>query len=236
MTGTTSPAGPTGPTPDAGLRVLLAEDSAILRDGLAALLTRRGHAVRTVADGAALEREVARAAREESLPDVVVADIRMPPTFTDEGLRAVLNLRSRHPALPVLLFSQYVETRYASRLLAGDARGVGYLLKDRVADVRDFVDALGRVSRGATVLDPEVVSQLMGSARHDDDLERLTAREREVLGLMAQGRSNGAIAELLHLSYGAVEKNVAAIFTKLDLPQDAADHRRVLAVLRHLGV
>jgi len=228
--------GPTDPASGAGLRVLLAEDSAILRDGLAALLTRRGHSVTTVGDGVALEREVARLVREESLPDVVVADIRMPPSFTDEGLRAVLGLRSRHPGLPVLLFSQYVETRYASRLLAGDARGVGYLLKDRVADVRDFVDALGRVARGATVLDPEVVSQLMGSARQDDDLDRLSAREREVLGLMAQGRSNGAIAELLHLSYGAVEKNVAAIFTKLDLPQDAADHRRVLAVLRHLGV
>jgi DNA-binding NarL/FixJ family response regulator len=233
----TGPAGPApAPTPDAGLRVLLAEDSAILRDGLAALLTRRGHAVRTVADGAALEREVARVVREESLPDVVVADIRMPPTFTDEGLRAVLNLRTRHPDLPVLLFSQYVETRYASRLLAGDARGVGYLLKDRVADVRDFVEALGRVARGETVLDPEVVTQLMGTARQDVALERLSAREREVLGLMAQGRSNGAIADTLHLSYGAVEKNVAAIFTKLDLPQDAADHRRVLAVLRHLGV
>ena len=142
----------------------------------------------------------------------------MPPSFTDEGLRAVLGLREPAPELPVLLFSQYVETRYASRLLAGDARGVGYLLKDRVADVRDFVDASGGWPAARTVLDPEVVSQLMGSARQDDDLERLSAREREVLGLMAQGRSNGAIAELLHLSYGAVEKNVAAIFTKLDLP------------------
>ena len=232
----TGPNPPVSSPPASSLRVLLAEDSAILRDGLAALLTRRGHTVTAVGDGAALEHEVARLAREEELPDVVVADIRMPPSFTDEGLRAVLGLRSRHPGLPVLLFSQYVETRYASRLLAGDARGVGYLLKDRVADVRDFVDALARVAGGATVLDPEVVSQLMGSARQDDDLERLSAREREVLGLMAQGRSNGAIAELLHLSYGAVEKNVAAIFTKLDLPQDAADHRRVLAVLRHLGV
>ena len=236
LTPASGPAPVPVPTPDAGLRVLLAEDSAILRDGLAALLTRRGHAVSTVADGAALEREVARVVREESLPDVVVADIRMPPTFTDGGLRAVLNLRHRHPGLPVLLFSQYVETRYASRLLAGDARGVGYLLKDRVADVRDFVEALGRVARGETVLDPEVVTQLMGTARQDVALERLSTREREVLGLMAQGRSNGAIADTLHLSYGAVEKNVAAIFTKLDLPQDAADHRRVLAVLRHLGV
>ena len=227
----------TGPNdPPSNLRVLLAEDSAILRDGLAALLTRRGHTVSTVGDGVALEQEVARLVHEESLPDVVVADIRMPPSFSDEGLRAVLSLRSRHPDLPVLLFSQYVETRYASRLLAGDARGVGYLLKDRVADVRDFVDALGRVARGATVLDPEVVTQLMGSARQDTALERLSAREREVLGLMAQGRSNKAVADLLHLSAGAVEKNVAAIFTKLDLPQDAADHRRVLAVLRHLGV
>lgn len=220
----------------AGLRVLIAEDSVILRDGLAALLTRRGHVVTAVGDGVELEREVARLAAEAELPDVVVADIRMPPSFTDEGLRSVLSLRAQHRGLPVLLFSQYVETRYASLLLSGDARGVGYLLKDRVADVRDFVDALRRVAGGETVLDPEVVSQLMGSARQDDALERLTTREREVLGLMAQGRSNRAIAGLLHLSYGAVEKNVAAIFTKLDLPQDAADHRRVLAVLRHLGV
>ncbi len=218
------------------LRVVVAEDSAVLRDGLVALLGRRGHeVVAAVADGDALVAEITRLAASDALPDVVVADIRMPPGFSDEGLRAALELRTRHPGLGVLLFSQYVETRYASRLLAGGAAGVGYLLKDRVAEVSDFMDALARVAAGETVLDPEVVSQLLGASRSDDGLLRLTPREREVLGLMAEGRSNGAIAELVHLSYGAVEKNVASIFTKLELAPDAADHRRVLAVLRYLG-
>jgi DNA-binding NarL/FixJ family response regulator len=219
------------------LRVVIAEDSAILRDGLVALLTRRGHDVGAVADGDALVREVTARIAAGQAPDVVVADIRMPPSYTDEGLRAAAQLRAAHPGLPVLLFSQYVETRYASALLAGDARGVGYLLKDRVADVGDFLDALARVAGGQTVLDPEVVTQLMGaSAPTDPGLARLTPREREVLELMAQGRSNGAIAERLFLSYGAVEKNVASIFVKLGLEADSADHRRVLAVLRYLGV
>lgn len=228
---------PTGPAPGRPLRVVLADDSVILRDGLVALLARRGHEIlAAVGDGEALVREVDALTAAGTPPDVVVADIRMPPTHTDEGLRAALALRAAHPQLAVLLFSQYVETRYASRLLAGDARGVGYLLKDRVADVGDFVDALGRVADGQTVLDPEVVSQLLSSTTaRDDGLGRLTSREREVLELMAQGRSNGAIAEQLYLSYGAVEKNVAAIFTKLDLEPDSADHRRVLAVLRYLG-
>ncbi|WP_337975619.1 response regulator transcription factor [Cellulomonas sp. NTE-D12] len=219
------------------MRVVLAEDSVILRDGLVALLARRGHEVlAALGDGETLVREVDALAVAGTPPDVVVADIRMPPNHTDEGLRAALALRAAHPELGVLLFSQYVETRYASRLLAGDARGVGYLLKDRVADVGDFVDALRRVADGQTVLDPEVVSQLLSSSTaRDDGVGRLTAREREVLELMAQGRSNGAIAEQLYLSYGAVEKNVAAIFTKLSLEPDAADHRRVLAVLRYLG-
>ncbi|WP_125774822.1 response regulator [Antribacter gilvus] len=218
------------------MRVVVAEDSAVLRDGLVALLGRRGHeVVAAVADGDALVAEITRLAASDALPDVVVADIRMPPGFSDEGLRAALELRTRHPGLGVLLFSQYVETRYASRLLAGGAAGVGYLLKDRVAEVSDFMDALARVAAGETVLDPEVVSQLLGASRSDDGLLRLTPREREVLGLMAEGRSNGAIAELVHLSYGAVEKNVASIFTKLELAPDAADHRRVLAVLRYLG-
>ncbi|WP_263729874.1 response regulator transcription factor [Cellulomonas sp. SG140] len=220
------------------MRVVLAEDSVILRDGLVALLARRGHQVlAALGDGETLVREVDALIATGTPPDVVVADIRMPPNHTDEGLRAALALRAAHPELGVLLFSQYVETRYASRLLAGDARGVGYLLKDRVADVGDFVDALRRVADGQTVLDPEVVSQLLSSSTaRDDGVGRLTAREREVLELMAQGRSNGAIAEQLFLSYGAVEKNVAAIFTKLGLEPDAADHRRVLAVLRYLGV
>jgi DNA-binding NarL/FixJ family response regulator len=227
----------TGPdtTPRDGLRVVLAEDSGILRDGLVALLTRRGHEVTAVPDGESLERAVLRLASESSMPDVVVADIRMPPTFTDEGLRVVVALREQFPGLPVLLFSQYVETRYAGVLLQGDARGVGYLLKDRVVDVGEFTQALVRVARGETVLDPEVVSQLMGASDRDAGRVRLTDREREVLDLVAQGRSNGGIAEQLFLSQGAVEKNVAAIFQKLDLPYDAADNRRVLAVLRYLG-
>ena len=217
------------------LRVVVAEDSVILRDGLVALLGRRGHTVVAQAgDGEALVREVSGLVAAGEVPDVVVADIRMPPSHTDEGLRAVLTLRAANPRLAVLLFSQYIETRYASQLLAGDARGVGYLLKDRVADVSDFLDALADVADGQTVLDPEIVTQLLGSRRRTSGLEHLTPREREVLELMAQGRSNGAIAEALTLSYGAVEKNVASIFTKLDLEPDAADHRRVLAVLRYL--
>lgn len=216
------------------LRVVVAEDSVILRDGLVALLGRRGHTVvAEVGDGTALVAAVTDLVAAGQRPDVVVADIRMPPTHTDEGLRAVLDLRATDPSLPVLLFSQYVETRYASALLAGGAQGVGYLLKDRVADVGDFLDALGDVADGQTVLDPEVVTQLFGTRRVG--LDRLTPRERQVLELMAQGRSNGAIADKLFLSYGAVEKNVAAIFTKLDLEPDAADHRRVLAVLRYLN-
>jgi DNA-binding NarL/FixJ family response regulator len=214
------------------MRVLIAEDSAILRDGLAALLTRRGHeVVDAVPDAAALRDAYARLVDG---PDVVVVDIRMPPTFTDEGLRAAIELRHANPGQGVLVFSQYVETQFASRLLADDARGLGYLLKDRVADVGEFLAALERIADGQTVLDPEVVTQLMGASRGDSGLARLTPREREVLELMAQGRSNGAIAQALFLSYGAVEKNVTAIFDKLALPPDSADHRRVLAVLRYL--
>ncbi|MGN6238243.1 MAG: response regulator transcription factor, partial [Cellulosimicrobium cellulans] len=211
--------------------------SAIVRAGIVAFYPRGAHVlVAGVGDGYLFVARVARLAAEDALPDVAVVDIRMPPTFTDEGLRAALALRAAHPDLGVLLFSQYVETRFASELLTGGARGVGYLLKDRVADVGEFVDALTRIAAGQTVLDPEVVSQLMGASRSDDGLARLTPRETEVLELMAQGRSNSAIAEALFLSYGAVEKNVTSIFGKLGLPQDAGDHRRVLAVLRYLKV
>ncbi|OLE35467.1 MAG: DNA-binding response regulator [Actinobacteria bacterium 13_1_20CM_3_68_9] len=210
--------------------VVIAEDAAVLRDGLVHLLTDRGHDVlAAVSDADAL-----RGAVEEHRPDVAVVDIRMPPTHTDEGLRAAVALRAAHPDLGVLVFSQYVETRYAAQLLAGGARGVGYLLKDRVADVSDFVDALVRVAAGGTVLDPEVVTQLMGTTRRTEALAGLTAREREVLGLMAEGRSNGAIAAALFLSAGAVEKHITSIFSKLGLPPSDADHRRVLAVLRYL--
>jgi len=210
------------------MRVVIAEDAAVLREGLARLLADRGHEVPAlVADAEAL-----RAAVAEHAPDVVIADIRMPPTHTDEGLRAAVEIRRDFPSTGVLLFSQYIETRYTSRLLESGARGVGYLLKDRVGDVSDFVSALERVAAGGTALDPEVVSQLL--RKPDPGLASLTPREREVLGLMAEGRSNSGIAAKLVLSEGAVEKHIANIFAKLSLEPEAADNRRVLAVLRYL--
>ncbi len=212
--------------------VVIAEDTAILRGGLVGLLEEEGHRVAAaVADAEALKLAVA-----EHRPDIVVADIRMPPTHTDEGVRAALELRTRDPKLPVLLFSQYVETQYAGRLLAGGSAGIGYLLKERVLDVKDFIDALERVAAGGTALDPEVVSQLVGASRATSVADVLSPREREVMALMAEGRSNSAIAEALFVTERAVEKHVANIFTKLDLPVSAADHRRVLAVLRYLGL
>jgi DNA-binding NarL/FixJ family response regulator len=214
------------------IRVAIAEDAAILRDGLVQLLVDRGFVVtEAVSEPGALKESI-----ERDAPDVAVIDIRMPPTFTDEGLRAAIELRKQHPGLGILLFSQYVETRYAADLLADDATGIGYLLKDRVADVSDFVDALVRVASGGTALDPEVVTQLMGASRRTSSISALSAREREVLSLMAEGRSNAAIARTLVISEGAVEKHVANIFTKLDLPVSESDHRRVLAVLRFLDV
>jgi DNA-binding NarL/FixJ family response regulator len=212
------------------IRVAIAEDSAILRDGLVQLLSDRGFAI----TDAVSEPGALRSAIEKECPDVAVVDIRMPPTFTDEGLRAAIELRRLHPNLGILLFSQYVETRYAAELLADDATGIGYLLKDRVADVSDFVEALVRVASGGTALDPEVVTQLVGASRRTNSLAGLSSREREVLALMAEGRSNAAIATALIISEGAVEKHVANIFTKLDLPVSQSDHRRVLAVLRFL--
>lgn len=218
------------PPPDDRIRVAIAEDSAILRDGLVQLLGDRGFEITdAVADPGQM-----RAAVERETPDVSVVDIRMPPTFTDEGLRLATEIRKDYPGMGILVFSQYIETRYAAELLAGDASGIGYLLKDRVADVSDFVEALVRVASGGTALDPEVVTQLMGSSRKSDSLSMLTGREREVLSLMAEGRSNAAIAGGLVISEGAVEKHVANIFAKLDLPVSQADHRRVLAVLRFL--
>jgi DNA-binding NarL/FixJ family response regulator len=213
------------------IRVTIAEDSAVLRDGLVRLLVDRGfEVIDAVSDPAALKSSVA-----ENLPDVAVVDIRMPPTFTDEGLRAAIDLRQKHEGLGILLFSQYIETRYAAELLAGGAAGIGYLLKDRVADVRDFVEALVRVASGGTALDPEVVTQLLAASRRTDSISGLSAREKAVLSLMAEGRSNAAIATQLVISEGAVEKHVANIFMKLDLPVSQSDHRRVLAVLRFLG-
>jgi DNA-binding NarL/FixJ family response regulator len=212
------------------MRVVIAEDAAVFREGLVRLLEDRGHRVcAAVADGEALLDAVAA-----HRPDVAVVDIRMPPTHTDEGLRAALRLRADHPGTGVLVFSQYIETRYAARLLQGNAAGVGYLLKDRVADVAEFTEALARVAAGGTALDPEVVGQLLGAGRHARGLAGLTAREREVLSLMAEGRSNAGIADLLVISGGVVEKHVASIFAKLGLPPAEGDNRRVLAVLRYL--
>ncbi|MEO6886938.1 MAG: response regulator transcription factor [Jatrophihabitantaceae bacterium] len=212
------------------MRVVIAEDSAILRDGLVQLLADRGHeVVAAVADGDALRVTVAR-----EIPDVCVVDIRMPPSFTDEGLRAAIAIRREQPDVGVLVFSQYVETRYAAELLSGSVRGVGYLLKDRVADVREFVEALVRVGNGGTALDPEVVAQLLGASRRSASLAALTPREREVLAKMAEGLSNSGIAGTLFITDRAVEKHVANIFTKLDLPPSETDNRRVLAVLRYV--
>ena len=212
------------------MRIAIAEDAAILRDGLAQLLTARGHEVIAAVPTAV---ELMKAVDADP-PDLVVVDIRMPPTHTTEGLRAAIELRERHPGLGVLVFSQYVETRYAAELLTDGAEGVGYLLKERVADVSEFLDALDRIAAGGTVLDPEVVTQLIGATRRSDTVDSLTARERQVLRLMAEGRANAAIAAGLHLSAGSVEKYVTSIFNKLDLAPSSDDHRRVLAVLRWL--
>jgi DNA-binding NarL/FixJ family response regulator len=211
------------------MRVVIAEDAAVLREGLARLLTDRGHEVcAAVADAEAL-----LAAVIEHPPDAVIADIRMPPTHTDEGLRAAVAIRRDFPSTGVLLFSQYIETRYTARLLESGAGGVGYLLKERVGNVADFISALERVAAGGTALDPEVISQLL--RKPDPGLASLAPREREVLGLMAEGRSNSGIAGKLVLSEGAVEKHIASIFGKLSLDLEPADNRRVLAVLRYLS-
>jgi len=212
------------------MRVVIAEDAALFREGLSRLLADRGHeVVAAVSDGEALLAAVAR-----HHPDVAVVDVRMPPTHTDEGLRAAIELRRDHPGTGVLVLSQYIETRYAARLLAGNAAGVGYLLKDRVAEVAEFAGALARVAGGGTALDPEVVSQLVRTSRADG-LAALTPRESDVLALMAEGRSNAGIAAALVVSAGVVEKHVAGIFAKLGLPPSEADNRRVLAVMRYLG-
>ncbi|WP_432052224.1 response regulator transcription factor [Streptomyces xiamenensis] len=218
------------------MRVVIAEDSVLLREGLTRLLTDREHeVVAGVGDGEALVAAVRGLAARGELPDVVVADVRMPPTHTDEGVRAAVRLRADFPELGVLVLSQYVEEEYATELIAGSSRGVGYLLKDRVADVSEFAEAVARVARGGTALDPEVVAQLLGRSRKQDVLAALTPREREVLGLMAEGRTNSAIAAALVVSHGAVEKHVSNIFMKLGLAQSDTDHRRVLAVLTYLN-
>jgi DNA-binding NarL/FixJ family response regulator len=217
-------------TEAAGPRVTVAEDSVLLREGLCRLLAEAGFiVVDAVGDGEELLRAVAA-----DQPDVVVADVRMPPTHSDEGLRAALVIRSRWPSVAVLVLSQYVEERYATELLAGDTRGVGYLLKDRVADVESFVEALHRVRTGGTALDPEVISQIFARSRRAEPLAGLTPRERDVLALMAEGRSNSGIADALTVGEGAVEKHISGIFGKFALPAAPTDHRRVLAVLKYL--
>jgi DNA-binding NarL/FixJ family response regulator len=213
-----------------GLRVVIAEDSVLLREGLARLIEESGATVvARVGDGPSFV-----AAAVEYRPDVSVVDVRMPPTQRDEGLRAALEARRRVPGTPILVLSQYVEREYASELLADRAGGVGYLLKDRVADVRDFLDALRRVASGGTALDPEVVAQLMVRRRRDDRLAELTPREREVLAAMAEGRTNAGIAAALTITEGAAEKHIGSILAKLDLPDTPNDNRRVLAVLAYL--
>jgi DNA-binding NarL/FixJ family response regulator len=211
------------------VRVVIAEDLALLRDGLTRLLRDNGFdVVAAVDEGNALLRVIAT-----EKPDIAIVDIRLPPTFRDEGVRAALEARRRSPGTAILVVSQYVEQTYATELLADGRGGVGYLLKDRIMDVADFVDAVRRVAEGGTALDPEVVSQLF-SRRRDGPLERLTPRELEVLGLMAEGQSNAGIAKTLVLTVGAVEKHIASILGKLDLPPSETDHRRVLAVLTYV--
>jgi len=212
------------------VRIVIAEDSALLRDGLRRMLVDHGHEiVGAIDDAVGLTQLV-----ERENAELVVLDVRMPPTHTDEGIRAALELRSHWPQLPVVVLSQYVEENYASELLAGDLGGIGYVLKDRVTDVGQFVATVERVAKGGTAIDPEVVSQLLARTRRQQPIAELSPREREVLGLMAEGRSNTAIAEELVITQRAVEKHVKNIFQKLGLAPADTDHRRVLAVLRYL--
>jgi DNA-binding NarL/FixJ family response regulator len=212
------------------VRVVLAEDSVLLREGVARILGEAGFDV----VGQAGDADELMLKVRSYAPDVAIVDIRMPPTHTDEGLRAAQEIREKHPTVGVLVLSQYVEAAYAMELLAESAEGVGYLLKDRVSDVNEFADAVRRVGEGGSALDPTIVSQLVGRRRRDDPIDQLTPREREVLGLMAEGRSNSGIAEQLVVTERAVEKHVTSIFSKLRLPAASEDHRRVLAVLAYL--
>ncbi|MFF2633008.1 response regulator [Microbacterium sp. NPDC058021] len=212
------------------MRILICEDSALLREGLVRLLEDAGHTVvAALPDAHDLDTVVA-----DTTPDLCILDVRLPPTFTDEGIRAALTLRAANPQLPVLVLSQYVEERYASELIAGRGGALGYLLKDRVADVADFVETVAQIGAGGTVFDPEVVSQLLMRRTRDDRMARLTDRERTVLALIAEGKSNQAIARTLHVSEASVEKYITSLFQKLDLEQDEAGNRRVLAALVHL--
>ncbi|MGO2188698.1 MAG: response regulator [Microbacterium gubbeenense] len=212
------------------MRILIVEDSVLLREGLVRLLADAGHEV------VAALPDASRALNEAADldPDLAIVDVRLPPTFTDEGLRAAIALRGQDPSLAVLVFSQYVEERYAADLIAQPGGAIGYLLKDRVTDVAEFLESIERIREGATVLDPEVVAQLLTRRSRDEQISRLTERERAVLALIAEGKSNGAISRILFVSEGAVEKHITSIFSKLGLEQDATGNRRVLAVLAHI--
>ena len=212
------------------MRIVIAEDAVLLREGLARLLSDAGHeVVRRVDNGPDLVEAIV-----DDRPDISIVDVRMPPTFRDEGLRAAIEARERVPGTAILVFSQYVEERYAGELLATGAEGIGYLLKDRVADVGDFLKSIEQVASGGTILDPEVISQILSRRRRDDRLIELTSREREVLSLMAEGRSNSSIADQLSIGDGTVEKHISNIFSKLGLEESTNQHRRVLAVLAYL--
>jgi DNA-binding NarL/FixJ family response regulator len=212
-------------------RVVIADDAVLLRDGLARLLEESGFTVEATVGNADDLLEVVG----ETSPDLCIVDVRMPPTFTDEGIKAALAIRAAHAGIAVVVLSHYVEERYAAELLAGDTAGVGYLLKDRVVEVGEFVESVRRVVSGGSAIDPEVVSQILNRSRRARELERLTPREREVLAAMAEGSSNRGIAEQLVISEGAVEKHISSIFTKLDLDPEGGSHRRVLAVLTYLS-
>lgn len=212
------------------MRILICEDSVLLREGLVRLLVDAGHdVVASLPDASVLDETVAATG-----PDLCILDVRLPPTYTDEGIRAAARLRAQYPELPVLVLSQYVEERYATDLIGGGGGALGYLLKDRVADVADFLESVARIGEGATVLDPEVVAQLLGRRSRDERMQRLTERERSVLALIAEGRSNQAIAATLFVSEASVEKHITAIFQKLGLEQDESGNRRVQAALAHI--
>jgi DNA-binding NarL/FixJ family response regulator len=212
------------------VRILICEDSVLLREGLVRLLVDSGHeVVASLPDASDLDATVASTA-----PDLCILDVRLPPTYTDEGIRAAARLRAQHPDLPVLVLSQYVEERYAGDLISAGGGALGYLLKDRVADVAEFLDSVARIGAGATVLDPEVVAQLLSRRSRDERMQRLTERERQVLSLIAEGKSNQAIAATLFVSEASVEKHITAIFQKLGLEQDESGNRRVQAALVHI--
>ena len=211
------------------MRILIREDSVLLREGLVRLLADAGHEATAIPDASTLDQAVAA-----TDPELIVMDVRLPPTWTDEGIRAALHLRKLRPALPLLVLSQYVEERYAADLIGASSGALGYLLKDRVADVTEFLETINRIAGGASILDPEVVAQLLSRRSRDERMSRLTDREATVLALIAEGRSNQAIAQTLHVSEGSVEKHITSLFQKLDLEPDEFGNRRVLAALAHL--